>query len=194
MLPTPDLLVWKARRVVRRLSRAWTPVTWYPLWRKDSYAAYDIAPDWEQQGTPLGLEPHDATGRGIATCPVCWDSVALRPNNPNCPTCFGSGFLGGFNMPTGIRMYITEYDFSLSPYLQEERVGQPRMMAQFLASYLVLPDDMVIVNKTGLRFRAGLTVQNAGLQSPIVTRMVIIYPMNVTDEARTIPFTPLWGA
>ena len=61
----------------------------------------------EFSGTAAWLFPQRTFGQ---RCPQCWDDVMNKRIDDSCPTCFGTGFSGGYHYPVRIALNIDEVE------------------------------------------------------------------------------------
>lgn len=186
MLPNPVIAIYRAKRVLNQLERSFTPVTWRARYSDTPYAELDLF-DEPLYSTLSGFEPHDAVGAGIPRCATCWDDVEQRPTNPACPTCYGTGWTGGYHAAIGLRMYITEGDMRLVEWPGGEQVQVRSRHALYLPRFLILPQDLILVNATGLRYEVDREVDQAGMEPPMVARQVTLLPLLPSHPARAVP-------
>ena len=76
-------------------------------------------------------------------CPQCWDDVLGKKTNDQCPTCFGTGFSGGYHYPVEFAAQIDK-----APRINQSTTqhGHQQAMCGFRCpgSPRVAPDDLII--------------------------------------------------
>jgi hypothetical protein len=192
MLPNPNIAFRRAARVIDQMSRSWPLVTWRARYSGDPLAADNIT-DEQYYPTYGPTDPHNAAALGVATCPTCYDSTFRRPADAACPTCFGTGWNGGYHPELGARMYITEGDIDIDPDASQELIVSDKTRGLYAARYLILPMDLVLVNDTGILYEVGKVVKQAGMSGMMICREATLRPVNPGAPARAVPITKVYS-
>jgi len=85
-----------------------------------------------------------------AHCPDCWDEVKHRSRDPECETCLGSGYKGGWFPPIYIWVAMGLPDQIRVPQVWGE-LEQPQLMGWF-TNYPIAKVGDVIVTRKNTRF------------------------------------------
>ena len=190
MLPNPNVSIWRVKRILDQAERSWSQVTFLPRWSDTPYGLLGLF-DEVLYSTLTGPEPHDAIANHVLRCPTCWDTASQRPTNPSCPTCYGVGWNGGYNHAVGLRMFMSEGSVDIQDNRTQEQITVPMIKAMHVPRFLLLPQDIVQVNASGIRYEVGRRVEQAGLEPPMVARMVNLLPLSPHHVARTVPIIPV---
>jgi len=86
-------------------------------------------------------------------CPVCLDQVTQQVQNARCPTCYGTGFVGGYYAPVEfwVTMNATQRLMRLTP--EQGVVAENVETVRTLAYPLVDPNDVWVHANTNSRYR-----------------------------------------
>lgn len=178
-------------RVLRKLEPVWPQVTWRARYSDTAYSQLSLE-DRILHGTIPGVEPHDAVAQGIPHCPQCWDPLTQQAGDPQCPTCFGTGWAGGFAAAQGLHMWIRGSNFLVTNPDTGQNVSVPAVTGIHFADKLLLPLDLLVVNRDPtVRYLIGPEVEQAGLEPPMLLRNVGLQPLNPHDFLRTVPLAPV---
>jgi hypothetical protein len=83
-------------------------------------------------------------------CPDSWDDVLFRDTNPNCPTCFGTGWTGGYFTPIPMLGMVN----AAPKYNQIQMFGEwkPSDKLLYTINYPILLPRDIIVDDNNLRW------------------------------------------
>lgn len=191
LYPNPNYQRSYALRILRKLEPTWPLVTWRARYSDTFYAGLSLE-DRILTGTISGVDPHDAVTLGITHCAQCWDAATQRARDPKCPTCFGTGWTGGFSAPMGLHMRISDSNFLISNPDTGQNVSLPGVTGMHIANQLILPLDLVVMNKDPrVRYLVGTEVEQAGIEPPMLLRNVGLSPLNPQDFLATNVPMPL---
>lgn len=164
---------------MREMEKSWEPVRWYPRLQDSS---------WQSMGliTPANDDPHDPPG--LVRCPQCWDPVQLVATNARCPTCFGTGWTGGYATPRFLRMFITQGNMDVVIQPQGEVVSIAGTWGMYEATTrFLIPGDLVLIERTRLAMEVGRQERQAGLSTGLLWRSVDLLPLAPDSPLRAIP-------
>jgi hypothetical protein len=122
---------------------------------------------------------------GGPRCPVCTDMQTQEPRNPDCPTCYGTGFQCGFYYPQACVWA------SLSPKQRRTQLdgGQARgtvddivVQADMLLTDLLSEGDLFVVEQTDDRYYVRQVQHTAEVRG---------VPIAGNVELRLIPFSSI---
>lgn len=115
-------------------------------------------------------------------CPQCWDRVLGKRTSDQCPTCYGTGFSGGYHYPIE---FWPQWD--ASPSVQDRgshfEHEQTTTTLRCAASPYIKPDDVIIDHKNQ-RFRVVKAGSTARLGTEVHREVSVLQlqPGSVVDQ------------
>ena len=123
-------------------------------------------------------------------CPVCIDLQTNESRNPDCPTCYGTGFQCGYFYPMSCVWA------SLSPRTSrvERDAGQGRgtindivVSADMLMTDLLSEDDVWVADRTDDRYYVHKVTNTSEIRGVPITAQVELRPIAFSSSIYTIP-------
>jgi hypothetical protein len=79
-------------------------------------------------------------------CPQCWDDVLQKRIDDRCPTCYGTGFSGGYHYPIQFYLQEDEAPLTVQPSMHDVHM-QSMMSFRCPSSPDIKPLDMLVDHK-----------------------------------------------
>ncbi|MCL5265203.1 MAG: hypothetical protein M1343_08440 [Chloroflexi bacterium] len=123
-------------------------------------------------------------------CPDCWDNVTQSCNNPNCLTCYGTGWSGGYAAQESVKVGISQPNmvdqkaWTAIGFIQVE-MG---IVGWCAPSVNIKPRDM-IVDGGGKRYVVAEQVNNVGLLGTAVRQYFELEEREIDDITYSVPIT-----
>jgi hypothetical protein len=131
-------------------------------------------------------------------CPDCWDIVLKKVTSSSCPTCFATGYLGGFHTPILTCIHVTSETKTNQPDVTKREAAQTRMkMSRFPE---VRPRDILREANAGKLWRI-VSIQPVRMHGFLIHQGLIVTRLESSEIEHDLPIpenldyviTPHWA-
>lgn len=126
-----------------------------------------------------------------AKCTTCLDEVTGEPSMSNCPTCFGTGYLGGYHTPMPLRGDWT----SSPPASSETKQEGTGIVDSHVAVVHALPfplakfGDVWVDIATNIRYYVAKPTEENQYRGVPTSQEITVSRLPVSDAAYKVPVT-----
>lgn len=117
-------------------------------------------------------------------CPDCWDSVLKKVTSSSCPTCFATGYLGGFHTPILTCIHVTSEMKTNQPDVTSRESAQTRMkMSRFPE---VRPRDVFIEVNAGKVWRI-VSIEPVRMHGFLIHQGLVVTRLETSEVEHGLP-------
>lgn len=135
----------------------------------------------EHAGTKMWVFPRRTFGM---RCPQCWNPVLGKRVQDSCPTCFNTGFSGGYHHPTRFWGQINDPEDAEQVTLEDHRQVKYFNLRTIASPYIKPLDLLVDHNNRRYRIVSGGGTTKHGVGVSAILRLVEIQKGSIED---TVP-------
>lgn len=118
-------------------------------------------------------------------CPDCWDANLKKATRSSCPTCFATGYVGGYHDPI----------LTLANKIPEEESNQPdvtlrqnpRTALKMSVFPIIRPEDIIYHVNTPDRWRVVSVQPNVIHDNMVGQDPIVVAKLNPTDVEHSLP-------
>lgn len=117
-------------------------------------------------------------------CPDCWDTVLKKVTSSSCPTCFATGYLGGFHTPILTCIHVTSETKTNQPDVTQRESAQTRMkMSRFPE---VRPRDVFIEANAGKVWRI-VSIEPVRMHGFLIHQGLVVTRLETSEIEHSLP-------
>lgn len=136
----------------------------------------------EHKGRQLWIYPKKRSGQ---RCPSCFDKVTQRMLRGDCPTCFSTGWAGGFHSPVSTYGMLVTPDESTTT--TSFGVVETANTTLFLGNYPDISSGDIIIEAENVRWRVGDRITKVSKGRAVVRQQFPVHEIPKGDVEYSIP-------